>query len=79
MPNEQTDENYAIRLEGLDNCIVGVDTNGYYIYDYGQLLYHFIEVEKMKESEAVEWIDYNILGLMSETKKFIVMFDEWDE
>lgn len=66
----------AIRLTGLDNCIVGTDVRGYLIYDYGKLLHHFVTKEGMQEDEAIEWIDYNIIGLCPQN--FVIMFDDFD-
>lgn len=66
----------AMRLIGLDDCIVGTDVRGYLIYDYGKLLHHFVTIDGMGEEEAIEWIDYNIIGLCPQN--FVIMFDEFD-
>jgi hypothetical protein len=66
----------AIRLTGLDDCIVGTDARGYLIYDYGKLLHRFVKVDGMKEEEAIEWIDYNIIGISPQN--FVIMFDDFD-
>ena len=53
----------AIQFDGLDYAIVGVSHTGYYIYDYDRLIQCFITGEEpMTEEEAIEWIDYNVLG-----------------
>lgn len=65
----------AIRITGLDNCIIGTDARGYLIYDYSLMLNHFIE-EGMQQEEAMEWIDYNILGICP--SNFVVLFDDFD-
>jgi len=73
-PNESINEE-PIRLDGLDNCIIGTDVRGYLIYDYGKLLNHFVK-EGMDEGDAMEWVDYNIIGMQSEN--FIILFDDFD-
>jgi hypothetical protein len=50
----------AIRFTGLDNAIVGYDHRGNLVYDYHKMLEIFME--DMTEEEAVDWIDYNVLG-----------------
>ena len=58
----------AIQFDGLDYAIVGVSHTGYYIYDYDRMIECFIaddeinEGEAMTEEEAIEWIDYNVIG-----------------
>lgn len=65
-------EDDAAILEGLDDCIIGVNQNNYLVYSYGQFLKHYL-FEGMTMSEAIEWVDYNILGLAS--AKFDVLYE----
>jgi hypothetical protein len=74
-PNDNLNEE-AIRLTGLDDCIVGTDIRGYLIYDYSKLLNHFVKEQGMAEDEAIEWVDYNIFGL--QPQNFIILFDDFD-
>ena len=67
-------EEGAIILEGLDDCIMGVCNNNCLIYGYGQLMKHFI-FEGMSHSEAIEYIDYNIVGLLPNGKGFTIMYE----
>ena len=73
-PNKSINEE-PIRLDGLDECIIGTDVRGYLIYDYGKLLNHFV-LEGMDEGEAMEWVDYNIMGIAPQN--FIILFDDFD-
>ena len=59
----EDDYEEAIRLTGLDHCIVGTDARGYFVYDYGKLHHHFVVKDGMSEEESMEWIDYNIAGV----------------
>lgn len=65
-------EDDAAILDGLDDCIIGVNQNNYLVYSYGQFLKHYL-FEGMTMSEAIEWVDYNILGLAS--AKFDVLYE----
>ena len=50
----------AIRFTGLDEAIIGYDHRGLLVYSYEKMLDVFMR--DMTEEEAVEWIDYNVLG-----------------
>lgn len=50
----------AIRFTGLDEAVVGYDHRGLLVYDYYKMLSIF--KRDMTEEEAIEWIDYNVLG-----------------
>ena len=69
----------AIQFDGLDYAIVGVSHTGYYIYDYDRMIECFIaddeinEGEAMTEEEAIEWIDYNVIGTNG-GQGFIVLY-----
>ena len=69
----------AIQFDGLDYAIVGVSHTGYYIYDDDRMIECFIaddeinEGEAMTEEEAIEWIDYNVLGVNA-GQGFIIMY-----
>jgi hypothetical protein len=53
-------EDDAIRFTGLDEAVVGHDHRGLLVYDYHKMLSIF--KQDMTEDEAIEWIDYNVLG-----------------
>jgi hypothetical protein len=53
-------EDDAIRFTGLDEAIIGYDHRGLLVYSYEKMLDVFMQ--DMTEEEAVEWIDYNVLG-----------------
>ena len=52
----------AILWDGLDSCIVGMSTDGRAIYSLDSLVEHFQVYEEMSEEDAVEYVDYNIVG-----------------
>ena len=62
----------AIRFDGLDNAIMGSCHRGFLVYDYDTMVLIF-EGQGMTEEEAVEWIDYNVIGTMA-GEGFTVMF-----
>jgi len=53
----------AIVFEGLDLAIVGIDQNGLLVYDHHKMVQIF-NSDGMTEDEAIEWIDYNVIGTM---------------
>lgn len=58
----------ALLLDGLDHCISLVTTDGAPVYSYEKLVSHFVDEDGMSEDDAIEWIDYNILGLAGNGK-----------
>ena len=52
----------AIRFDNLDEAIIGSDHRGLIVYDYNKLVQVFCKMD-MTEEEAVEWIDFNVLGV----------------
>ena len=61
----------AYVLTGLDKCVVGTDQNGYLVYDYEKIVNHFMVDDNMTLDDAIEYVDYNVLGLNG---KFTVLF-----
>ena len=55
----------AVRFEGLDYAIVGTDHNGLLVYDYERMIETFIVDSEMTIDEAIEWIDYNVIGVQA--------------
>lgn len=55
----------AIRFEGLDYAIVGTDHNGFLVYDYDRMIETFVVNSEMTIEEAIEWIDYNVIGVQA--------------
>ena len=57
-------EEDAMKLDGLDKAIVGVDTKGYLVYDYQKIVDAFTEEpHNMEYEEAIEFTDFNVVGL----------------
>ena len=56
-------EEGAMVLTGLDNCVLGIDQNGYLVYDYEKIVNHFMVDDNMTLDDAVEYVDFNVLGL----------------
>ena len=68
-------EPQAIRFHELDDAIIGVDHNSQLCYSYTLMLDIFMERDGMSQEEAMEWIDYNVLGTYAGVG-FTVVFDE---
>jgi hypothetical protein len=71
---EQADPQ-AIRFDGLDYAIIGTDQDGLLVYDYNRMLEVFMSEQGMDLEEAVDWIDYNVMGVMG-GKGFTVIYSE---
>ena len=54
-------EDEAIRWDGLDECIIGASSDGKVVYDIKKMITHF-QAEGLSRENAIEHIDYNILG-----------------
>ena len=54
----------CLKLDGLNEAIVGVTSQGYLVYDYEKIIKVFMkEPSNMEYDEAIEFFDYNVLGL----------------
>lgn len=51
----------SIKLDGFDNCIVGVDTDGRYIYSMFRMVEQLMTADGMDEDEAYDYISYNTI------------------
>jgi hypothetical protein len=67
----------ALILDGLQDAIAGVSDEGLLIYDYNEMVKVF-EKQGMAEGEAVEWIDYNVMGVQGNGEGFIMMYEYTD-
>ena len=52
----------AIRFDGLDSAIIGLDADGFLVYDFDMLVTALMQ-QGMTDKEAVEWIDFNIVPI----------------
>ena len=64
----------ALILTGLEDTIAGVSDDGLLIYDYQKMI-SFYEKQGMTTEEAVEWIDYNVMGVQCNGEGFIMMYE----
>ena len=59
-----------------DSAIIGVTTDDRVVYDYDKMLEDLVVNENFTLEEAIEWIDYNTIGILpySEDNRPIVMY-----
>jgi hypothetical protein len=62
----------AIQFEGLDYAIVGTTHEGYFVYDYDRMIECFVE-DGMTLEDAIEWIDFNVIGINA-GKGFVILY-----
>ena len=65
----------ALYLHGLDDAIAGASDCGKLIYDYKKIV-SIYEKEGMTQQEAVDYIDYNVMGVKCNGAGFIMMYDK---
>ncbi|MGA0121110.1 MAG: hypothetical protein ACO3HJ_06605 [Methylophilaceae bacterium] len=53
----------ALKLDGLNEAIIGISTQGYLVYCYDKIVDVIMNNGEMDRGEAIEFADYNILGL----------------
>jgi hypothetical protein len=54
----------CLKLDGLNEAIVGVTSLGYLVYDYYKIVDVFTkEPHGMEYDEAIEFTEYNVMGL----------------
>ena len=54
----------CMKLDGLNEAIVGVSSQGYLVYDYYKIVDVFTkEPHGMEYDEAIEFTEYNVMGL----------------
>lgn len=64
----------ALLINDMDEALVGY-TLGYStnaVYDYDTLVHEHIERDGMTEDEAMEYIDYNIIGAYVENGPIVI-------
>ena len=64
----------ALTLTDLEGTIAGVSDDGLLIYDYQKIVL-FYEKQGMSTEEAVDWIDYNVMGVQGNGEGFIMMYE----
>lgn len=69
----------ASKLDGLNDCIIGTNLDGYLVYCYAKLCRTHVERDGMSMEEAVEFVDYNILGLGGEKVNWEIIFPLIDD
>ena len=75
--NDLLEENESLLFENpsYKSSLIGITTDGRAVYDYSSMVNELVEKENMDYEEAVEFIDYNTLGVLpsSDTKYPIVI------
>lgn len=58
-----------------DSAIIGVSNDGRAIYSYDLMIEHLIVTDGMTVEEAVDFIDYNTLGVLGRDDSPIVLYE----
>ena len=62
----------AIKFDGLDECIMGVDQRGFIVYSHDKMVDHF-QGDGMSIEEAFEYISFNVVGIKPDN--YTVVYD----
>ena len=65
----------ALYLHGLKDAIAGSSSCGKIIYDYEKVVAIFVK-QGMTEDEAIDYVDYNVMGVQCNGDGFIMMYDK---
>ena len=65
----------ALYLHGLKDAIAGSSSCGKIIYDYEKVLAIFVK-QGMTQEEAIDYVDYNVMGVQGNGDGFIMMYDK---
>ena len=52
----------ALKANGLDDAIIGLTQYGLLIYDYDRCIDIFMRDNDWNYTEAVEWMEHNVVG-----------------
>jgi hypothetical protein len=66
----------ALLADGLDDAIMGYDTNGRVIYSVGNILDIFVERDGMSYEDASEYFSFNVEGAYLGEYTPIYMYEE---
>ena len=62
----------AIKFDGLDECIIGIDQRGFIVYSHDKMVDHF-HGDGMSIEEAFEYISFNVVGIKPDN--YTVVYD----
>lgn len=65
----------ALILDGLNDAIAGESDCGRLIYDYSKTIKVFMDRDGMTQDEAIEWVDYNVMGVKGNGDGFIMLYE----
>lgn len=51
----------ALKIDGFDNCIIGVSSTGLLIYSYDKIIFNLMQ-QGMTRTYAIEYYSFNIEG-----------------
>lgn len=71
-----TENEDTVMIDGFDNAVLGITSDGCLIYDYYKMVDELVQRDGMEFMEAVEYIDYNTMRALPYVKDHrpIVLF-----
>ena len=80
-PTKTKEDEEVWVADGLGDALLGYGQQGQQtvaVYDYEKCVEIFMERDGMTEEEAIEWIDFNVMGVQPNGAGFIMMYDYFD-
>ena len=72
-----TDED-IIQFDGYDNACIGITDDNRLVYDYSKLVLETMKMDSCSRIDAIEWVDFNILGMKGNNMP-VIMYSLWEE
>lgn len=60
---ERYPDTEILKADGFDDAIIGIEErSGRLVYDIDLMIHILIKDEEMSEEDAIEYLDYNVIG-----------------
>lgn len=60
---ERYPDTEILKADGFDDAIIGIEErSGRLVYDVDMMIHILIKDEEMSEEDAIEYLDYNVIG-----------------
>jgi thiamine monophosphate kinase len=60
---ERYPDTEILKADGFDDAVIGIEErSGRLVYDVDMMIHILIKDEEMSEEDAIEYLDYNVIG-----------------
>ncbi len=61
----------SLKIDGFDDSVIGTTDNNALVYDYEKMVAEYVQRNGCSETEAMEYIDFNIVNAGIGGKEYI--------